>query len=90
MNHSRDSELSIWLRLCRLPEIRFGFFIFYLLLLAWPFMSDQTLSVRFLYYYYHTVWAILIVGLIIQGVWVTVKERHSQQPKQTPPPDDLP
>lgn len=82
-------DLRAWLAVCRLPEIRFGFFIFYLLLLAWPFLTDRSLTIEFLYTYFYGVWAILACGLAIQGLLVILKDEtpsaiaHADEPAAT-------
>ncbi|MCP5163107.1 MAG: hypothetical protein H6999_05430 [Hahellaceae bacterium] len=69
-------NLDNWLNLFRQHEIRFGFFIFYILLLVWPFFSRTPWSIPDQFFYYFGVWTVLIIGLAIQGYLVIRKERR--------------
>jgi len=70
-----------WISLFRQHEIRFGFFIFYMLLLIWPFFSRETWTIPEQYFYYFGVWLVLIIGLAIQGYLVIRKEIRVRRTK---------
>ncbi len=79
------SFLNKLFSICRTIEVRALFFVGYLLLLMWPFFTAETLSFGFLYKYYHSIWGVLVVGLILQGYLVI----HSDKADTEPPKERL-
>ena len=71
--------LGSTITICRNTEVRGLFLIGYLLLLMWPFFTTEALSLWLLYRYYHSIWGILVIGLVVQGYLVLTSE---QKPKE--------
>lgn len=77
------SFLNKLFSICRNIEIRALFFVGYLLLLMWPFFTAETLSFWSLYKYYHSIWGVLVVGLILQGYLVIRSDKaDAKTPKE--------